>query len=56
MKVGVKGYGGQPGHKCCVPRHKSRSRKGGRAAERAIETRVRRDGKKECKEAAVAVR
>lgn len=52
MKVGKKGQGHEcPIEKMLVKRHGSRaSRRGCNALEKVIETRVRRAGKKECRD------
>lgn len=50
MKVGKKATGQEQYGKMCVSRHGRRMTiRGANALEKAIETRVRREGKKQCK-------
>ena len=55
MKVGTKGTGQESIAKRCVIRHGGGSKRSANAEEKAIETKVRQAGKKECKRQAQEV-
>lgn len=50
MKVGTKAQGQDAIGKMCVIRHGGGSKRSANAAEKALETKVRRAGKKACEE------